>query len=44
MLTASDETLDIDVLVLPETTLILLAAVIEPLRAANRIAGRTIYR
>ncbi|MGO4439016.1 GlxA family transcriptional regulator [Rhizobium sp. RAF56] len=44
MLTASDETLDIDVLALPETTLILLAAVIEPLRAANRIAGRTIYR
>ena len=44
MLTASDEPLDIDVLALPETTLILLAAVIEPLRAANRIAGRTIYR
>lgn len=44
MLTASDETLDIDVLALPETTLILLAAVIEPLRAANRIAGRQLYR
>jgi len=44
MLSPSNDVLDIDVLVLPETTLILLAAVIEPLRAANRIAGRTIYR
>jgi transcriptional regulator GlxA family with amidase domain len=30
----------IEVLVLPDTTLILVAAVIEPLRAANRVLGR----
>lgn len=34
----------IDILVLPETNLILLASVIEPLRAANRIAGKSLYR
>ena len=34
----------IDILVLPETNLILVASVIEPLRAANRIAGRDLYR
>ncbi|WKL25884.1 GlxA family transcriptional regulator [Sinorhizobium meliloti] len=33
----------IDLLILPETNLILVASVIEPLRAANRIAGRTLY-
>jgi transcriptional regulator GlxA family with amidase domain len=44
MLTASAEPLDIDLLVLPETNLILIASVIEPLRGANRIAGREIYR
>ncbi|SMF19632.1 Transcriptional regulator GlxA family, contains an amidase domain and an AraC-type DNA-binding HTH domain [Xaviernesmea oryzae] len=33
-----------DILVLPETNLILVASVIEPLRAANRIAGRDLYR
>lgn len=33
----------IDILVLPETNLILTASVIEPLRAANRIAGRELY-
>jgi transcriptional regulator GlxA family with amidase domain len=33
-----------DLLVLPETNLILVASVIEPLRAANRIAGRELYR
>lgn len=44
MLNASSESLDIDLLVLPETNLILLASVIEPLRAANRIAGRDLYR
>ncbi|KPF42478.1 GlxA family transcriptional regulator [Rhizobium sp. AAP43] len=32
-----------DLLILPQTNLILLASVIEPLRAANRIAGRTLY-
>lgn len=35
--------LEIEVLVLPETTLILVASVIEPLRAANRILGRRQY-
>lgn len=34
----------IDILVLPETNLILLASVIEPLRAANRITGKNLYR
>jgi transcriptional regulator GlxA family with amidase domain len=33
-----------DILVLPEVNLILVASVIEPLRAANRIAGRDLYR
>ena len=33
----------IDLLVLPETNLILVASVVEPLRAANRIAGRSLY-
>ena len=33
-----------DILVLPEVNLILIASVIEPLRAANRIAGRELYR
>jgi len=33
-----------DILLLPETNLILLASVIEPLRAANRIAGGDLYR
>ncbi|MGH6809543.1 MAG: GlxA family transcriptional regulator [Ensifer adhaerens] len=32
-----------DILVLPETNLILVASVIEPMRAANRIAGRPLY-
>ncbi|TWF58286.1 GlxA family transcriptional regulator [Neorhizobium alkalisoli] len=33
-----------DILILPETNLILTASVIEPLRAANRITGRDLYR
>lgn len=33
-----------DILVLPETNLILVASVIEPMRAANRITGRDLYR
>ena len=37
-------TLDIDILAFPETTMILLAAVIEPLRAANRVSGSPLYR
>lgn len=44
MLTYSPDALDIDLLILPETNLILLAAVIEPLRGANRITGKTLYR
>lgn len=39
-----DETVEIDVVAFPETTVLLLASVIEPLRAANRIAGRQLYR
>src|SRR5687768_18331662 len=42
MFDAADQTIEIDVLAFPETTVILLASVIEPLRAANRIAGRTL--
>lgn len=38
------EPLDLEILVVPESTLILVAAVIEPLRAANRILGRKQYR
>ncbi|OJT99585.1 MAG: AraC family transcriptional regulator [Rhizobium sp. 63-7] len=38
------ETLDIDLLVLPDTNLILVASVIEPLRVVNRIVGRDLYR
>lgn len=43
MLVPKDETQHIDLLVLPETNLILVASVIEPLRAANRIAGKALY-
>ncbi|MBB3609191.1 GlxA family transcriptional regulator [Rhizobium sp. BK602] len=44
MLTPSNTSLDIDLLILPETNLILIASVIEPLRGANRIAGAELYR
>jgi transcriptional regulator GlxA family with amidase domain len=44
LLTPSVHTLEIDLLVLPDTNLLLLAAVIEPLRAANRISGHALYR
>lgn len=43
MFDAPDRPVDIDVIACPETTVILLASVIEPLRAANRIAGRALY-
>lgn len=43
MFDATDRPVQIDILAFPETTVILLASVIEPLRAANRIAGRTLY-
>ncbi|MEM9097538.1 MAG: GlxA family transcriptional regulator [Pseudomonadota bacterium] len=36
--------LEIEVLVAPETTLMLFASIVEPLRAANRTLGRRIYR
>ncbi|MEZ2218677.1 GlxA family transcriptional regulator [Rhizobium sp. RCC_161_2] len=44
MFTPSDTPLDIDLLILPETNLILIASVIEPLRGANRISGSELYR
>ncbi|MDH6265496.1 transcriptional regulator GlxA family with amidase domain [Rhizobium sp. SG_E_25_P2] len=44
MLDPADQITDLDILAFPETTMILLSAVIEPIRAANRIAGRTLYR
>jgi transcriptional regulator GlxA family with amidase domain len=43
MLVPKDETQHIDLLVMPETNLILVASVVEPLRAANRIAGKVLY-
>ncbi|WEZ83039.1 GlxA family transcriptional regulator [Rhizobium sp. 32-5/1] len=43
MLVPREDTQHLDVLLLPETNLILVASVVEPLRAANRIAGRTLY-
>lgn len=44
MLDPATEPLDLDILVMPESTLILVASVIEPLRAANRILGARQYR
>ncbi|MBB3975420.1 transcriptional regulator GlxA family with amidase domain [Rhizobium azooxidifex] len=44
MLEPSSDTLELDILVLPETNLILVASVIEPLRAANRLSGQDLYR
>jgi transcriptional regulator GlxA family with amidase domain len=38
------EPTNIDILILPDTNLILLASVIEPLRGANRISGNNLYR
>ena len=43
MFDAPAQMVEIDILAFPETTVILLASVIEPLRAANRIAGRQLY-
>jgi transcriptional regulator GlxA family with amidase domain len=40
----SDHLLTCDILVLPETSLMSLAAVIEPMRGANRVAGRELFR
>ncbi|MGV3548658.1 GlxA family transcriptional regulator [Rhizobium sp.] len=44
MFDSPEQMVEIDILALPETTVILLASVIEPMRAANRIAGRQLYR
>lgn len=44
MLSPADERLDVDLLVVPDTNLLLVASVIEPMRAANRIAGMDLYR
>jgi transcriptional regulator GlxA family with amidase domain len=44
MFDQSDRTLDVDILVFPETTVLLLASVFEPLRSANRISGQALYR
>jgi transcriptional regulator GlxA family with amidase domain len=44
MVSSRSEVLDVDILVLPETNLILVASVIEPLRVVNRIVGRDLYR
>jgi transcriptional regulator GlxA family with amidase domain len=40
----SDEVVDITLLVLPEVSLLSLAATLEPLRAANRASGRNLFR
>ncbi|MBL0371675.1 GlxA family transcriptional regulator [Rhizobium sp. KVB221] len=44
MFDAPQHSIEFDILAFPETTVILLASVIEPLRAANRIAGETLYQ
>ncbi|NEH53892.1 GlxA family transcriptional regulator, partial [Rhizobium leguminosarum] len=44
LLQRSTDRLDIDLLVLPDANLILIASVIEPLRGANRISGSELYR
>ena len=44
MFVASADPLDIEILVVPDATLILTASVLEPLRAANRILGRQHFR
>ncbi len=44
MFSPDDSPLEIEVLLMPEATLIALSSVIEPLRAANRQLGRRAYR
>ena len=41
---ASEDPLDITLLVYPDASLMSLAATLDPMRAANRVAGRRIYR
>lgn len=43
MLRPDRDRLDLDLLMIPHATLILAAAIVEPLRAANRIVGRKLY-
>lgn len=43
MFAPANDPLELEVLVLPDSTLIQTAAVLEPLRAANRILGRALY-
>lgn len=38
------ETCDVTVLVLPESSMMCVASVLEPFRAANRVAGRQLYK
>ena len=40
----SDEELDVTLLVLPDCSLMSLAATLDPMRGANRVAGRSLYR
>ncbi len=42
--TPSSETLELTFLVLPDSSLMTIASNLEPLRAANRISGRPLYR
>ncbi len=41
---ASEDSVAITLLVFPDTSLMTLAATVDPMRAANRVAGRAIYR
>jgi transcriptional regulator GlxA family with amidase domain len=43
MLAQSSDPLDIDILIVPDTTLMLFSSVIEPLRVANRILGEDLF-
>ena len=43
MLSSSSSPLEIDILVVPDTTLMLFSSVIEPLRVANRILGAELF-
>ena len=40
----SDEEVDVTLLVLPDCSLMSLAATLDPMRGANRVAGRSLYR
>ena len=42
--TSSSDACLVTLLVLPESSLMCVASVLEPLRAANRVAGKTLYR